>query len=114
MRRRRDLLVLGMLATLVLVVTLGPLVVAVVQTVRDPPPQYPGLVLFGLVGAALDRLAWSLGVAIGVVAVLVIVAAIDAHRNREPQGRTLPRFWRTRSTEERAHGTRPARLPHRT
>ena len=57
MRRRRDLLVLGMLAALVLVVTLGPLGVAVVQTVRDPPPQHPGLVLFGLVGAALDRLA---------------------------------------------------------
>jgi len=52
--RRRDLLVLGLLAALVLGVTLGPLVAAVVQVIRDPPPPHAELVLFGILGAAFD------------------------------------------------------------
>jgi hypothetical protein len=61
-------------------VTLGPLVAAVVQVIRDPPPQHAELVLFGILGAAFDRLVWSVGIAVAVLLVRAVVAAIHLRR----------------------------------
>ena len=108
MRRRRDLLVLGVLAALVLVVTLGPLVVAVVQVTRDPPPQHAELMLFGILGAAFDRLVWSLGVAVVVLLVRAVVAAIHSRRTGARGRIILSRFWRKGPAEELADRARPS------
>jgi hypothetical protein len=103
MRGRCNPVLLGVLATLVCVVALGPLLIEMVQIIGDPPPQHPGLVLLGAVGDAMDRLLWSLGVG-GAVLVLRIVAAI-------PSRRTSPApVWRTaRSSEACERGITLAR-----
>jgi hypothetical protein len=73
---RLDRLILGVVAVLVVAITLGPLVAGLVQVMRVPPPQHPGLVVFGLVGEALGRLGWSLGLA----AVVLVVRAVATQR----------------------------------
>jgi len=78
MRRRGDRLVLGALAGLVLVAALGPFVVAVVQIVRDPPPEHADLMILGAGGEAIVRLMWGFGVA-AVVLVLRVIAASRSH-----------------------------------
>jgi len=83
MRRRRDRLVLGALAVLVLVTALGPSVVAVMRIIRDPPPEHTDLIILGLAGKTISRLMWTLGVAVVVLVLRVVTAAIHPQRTRE-------------------------------
>ena len=108
MRRRRD--VIAVLALLVLLAAIGPLVVGVVQIIREPPPEHVGLAVLGIVGDAFDRMLWSLGIA-GVLLILLetVFAAIRSFRNRRQRRMMFSGFWRKRPTgwNRRLH----ARLP---
>ena len=104
MRPRHDRLVLGVAAGVVLVITLAPLVVDVVRMIRTPPPQHPGLVLFGFVGEALTRLTWSLGGAATLLVVRAVASAIRACTKREHRRIRFPRSWREEPPEVGARG----------
>ena len=78
MRRRSDMTLWAM-AVLMLAIVLVPLLINLLQILRDPPPQHPDLVLFGIVGDAIDRLAHVVLVA----AVVVVLGAIVARLRRQ-------------------------------
>src|SRR5262249_35140473 len=102
MRRRRDLLVFAVTAGLVSVITLAPLVMEAVQVVRTPPPQHPELVVMRIVGDALERLAWSVGVAAVVLVVRVVTRMIRPRLDRKSRRiRYYPHFWQERLAERR-------------
>src|SRR5262245_51352160 len=83
--RRRDRLLVGMLVGLGLAATLGPLVIGVVQVIRDQPsPEHLGLALFGLLGEAFTRLLWSVGVGIIVFVLRTAVAALQRQQGFPP------------------------------
>ena len=114
MRRRRDRLVLGVLAASVLVTALGPFVVAVVRIIRDPPPEHADLIVLGAAGEAINRLILSLGVAAVVLVLRVVIAASHPHKTREQRWTTLSDFWRRRSGEEQDCGITSGRNTERT
>jgi len=101
MRRRRDLLVFAVTAGLVSAITLAPLVTEVVQVVRTPPPQHPELVVVGIVGDALERLAWSVGVAAVVLVVRVVTRMIRPRLDRKSRRIRYPHSWQERLAERR-------------
>ena len=77
---RRDLLLLELLATVVLAITLGPLVVELAHVVQDPPPEYFWMAVFGVIGAAVERLMWSLAGAVIILLVRPAARALHTHR----------------------------------
>jgi hypothetical protein len=79
-RRRRA--VLGVAIVLAVAISLGPLIVGLVQMIRTAPPQHPGVVVFELVGEALGRLAWSLGFVVVVLVVRAVFSAVRDSRAR--------------------------------
>jgi|SRR5262245_797187 len=103
MRRRHDLRLLAVAAGLVSVITLGPLVVEVIQVVRTPPPQPPELVVMGMVGDALERLVWSVGVAAVVLVLRVVASRIRPRLTRKSRRTRSPHLWRERLAQRRRH-----------
>jgi uncharacterized membrane protein len=101
-RRRRDLLVLAIAAGLVSVVTLGPLVAELIQIVCTPP-QHPELVVMGIVGDALERLVWSVGVAAVVLVLRVVASRIRPRLTRKSRRTRSPHLWRERLAQTRQH-----------
>src|SRR5215468_9192904 len=114
--RRRGPSAVGVMVLLVLAISLGPLIVGLVQLIRVPPAQHPGLVVFGLLGGALERLIWSLGVAAFVLIARAVTRAIRSRTSGTHRWIALPRFQRQDVEprverphgDPRAHGTQTA------
>jgi hypothetical protein len=104
MHRRRDRLVLEVLAVLVLVTVLGPFAVAVSRIIRDPPPEHMDLMILGLAAEAINRLMWSLGVAAVVLVLRLVVAASHPDRTRGRRWTMLPYFLRWGAGEAQGRG----------
>jgi uncharacterized BrkB/YihY/UPF0761 family membrane protein len=85
-RGQRDQLALGAAIALLGMAVVSAIVAAIVQIVRDPSPQHPGLFLFGVVGGMLSFLAY-VGVLAVVVSIGMAIVAIASDRRRS--GRLL-------------------------
>src|SRR5262245_47187869 len=101
MHRRRELFVFAVTAGVLWVITLCILVVEVVQVVRTPPAQHPEVVLMAIVGDALKRLLWSVGVAAVVVLARIVAGRIRPRLTRKSRRIRHPHFWQARLVERR-------------
>jgi hypothetical protein len=114
--RRQGRSALGVMVLLVLAISLGPLIVGLVQLIRVPPAQHPGLVVFGLFGGALERLIWSLGLAAFVLIARAVTGAIRSRTSGTHRWVAFPRFQHQGLEprverphgDQRAHGTQTA------
>jgi hypothetical protein len=98
-----DLLVLAVTAGLVSVITLGPLVMEVIQVIRTPPPQHPEIVVIAIVGGALKRLVWSVGVTAVVLILRVVASRIRPRLTRKSRRTRSLHLWRERLAQRRPH-----------